>query len=604
MPSSSGNKNNKKPATATVAEDEAYAQALQEEYRKDFLRRQAKKNKYNQARREQQQQQQQQHQASAPPEDLLSSPYVPSTATWAASASAAASRAPPAPPSYNMRRNQTVDDEEYARQLQAQLEQEATQEILYYSPAATTATNTAPYVDSNNVFSDPDVDDLAQQLQDEEYARRLQNQVLKEDNRRRRQSEQQKQQQKQQRPEQAPTSIYPRTRTSSHFLDERTNSSLSDEATARRIQQELQDAEFAQRLSVLEQQEAMAQQVQQQENAAAAARRTPRQNCMRRLVPLLICATAIAVVPLLFVFGVFNTSDIPIFDDITDWINGDPWSGNTTVLGGPSPGGDAYAWSNSGNGLTLDILNACSDDWQVFINEALANWDQGAPIDSLSFRTTRIDYETTCSDVTGKLKICNGNYGDTRWRGLNEVMLSPRQNTIISSTARLNEYYLSRESDAQKLYTACHELGHGFGLPHWDEDFFNRDLGNCMDYTQNPSRNSKPDESNFLYLAQLYGGRNVTADGTAASSASTSVASSVPPGNNRRRRRHLRNQQLGSSSNNDNSNQQSSRLLDTLPYNAKRRVLHASDHHEVHLLPKGDGSGIMILQQYLLALSS
>ena len=109
--------------------------------------------------------------------------------------------------------------------------------------------------------------------------------------------------------------------------------------------------------------------------------------------------------------------------------------------------------------------------------------------------------ENSCSD-----------YGDTRWRGLNEVLLSPRQNTIFSSTAKLNEFYLNYESDYQKLYTSCHEIGHGFGLPHWDEDFFNKDLGNCMDYTQNPEKSYFPDASNFLYLAQLYGGREVVND--------------------------------------------------------------------------------------------
>jgi hypothetical protein len=47
----------------------------------------------------------------------------------------------------------------------------------------------------------------------------------------------------------------------------------------------------------------------------------------------------------------------------------------------------------------------------------------------------------------------------------------------------MNEFYLLTESDDQKLYTMCHEMGHGFGLPHWDEDFFNKDMGTCMDYT-------------------------------------------------------------------------------------------------------------------------
>jgi hypothetical protein len=49
------------------------------------------------------------------------------------------------------------------------------------------------------------------------------------------------------------------------------------------------------------------------------------------------------------------------------------------------------------------------------------------------------------------------------------------------------------------------KIGHGFGLQHTDEDFFNSDLGNCLDYTNNPEVNQSPDESNFNFLVELYG---------------------------------------------------------------------------------------------------
>ena len=48
-------------------------------------------------------------------------------------------------------------------------------------------------------------------------------------------------------------------------------------------------------------------------------------------------------------------------------------------------------------------------------------------------------------------------------------------------------------------------LGHGLGLGHFDENFYNKDLGNCMDYTERPENNMHPDESNFLVLEELYG---------------------------------------------------------------------------------------------------
>lgn len=54
----------------------------------------------------------------------------------------------------------------------------------------------------------------------------------------------------------------------------------------------------------------------------------------------------------------------------------------------------------------------------------------------------------------------------------------------------------------------CHELGHGLGLGHTDENFHNKDLGNCMDYTERPENNMHPDTLNFEALEQMYGNVN------------------------------------------------------------------------------------------------
>ena len=42
-------------------------------------------------------------------------------------------------------------------------------------------------------------------------------------------------------------------------------------------------------------------------------------------------------------------------------------------------------------------------------------------------------------------------------------------------------------------------------MPHTDESFWNRDLGNCMDYSHNPTANMHPDYTNYEFLADLYG---------------------------------------------------------------------------------------------------
>lgn len=45
----------------------------------------------------------------------------------------------------------------------------------------------------------------------------------------------------------------------------------------------------------------------------------------------------------------------------------------------------------------------------------------------------------------------------------------------------------------------------GFGLPHTDENFWNKDQGNCLDYSNNPYANMHPDVVNFEFLEQMYG---------------------------------------------------------------------------------------------------
>lgn len=138
----------------------------------------------------------------------------------------------------------------------------------------------------------------------------------------------------------------------------------------------------------------------------------------------------------------------------------------------------------SNNGLQLMILNALDSDWYSFFDQAVADWDNGSP-DVLTLSTSVVSPDSACQPLDGVMKVCNGDYGDNGWRGLNTAVITAT-GTITSSIAQMNEFYLSKESDARKQYTMCHEIGHGFGLGHVDENFDNKDLGTCMDYTNNP----------------------------------------------------------------------------------------------------------------------
>eukprot|EP00980_Cylindrotheca_fusiformis_P013441 scaffold3437_cov113-Cylindrotheca_fusiformis.AAC.8 len=177
-----------------------------------------------------------------------------------------------------------------------------------------------------------------------------------------------------------------------------------------------------------------------------------------------------------------NLSD----SDFSDLWDKDP-NGGTSVSDNST-----NAWRNNGNGLSLEILDALDDNWQTEFDTAVTDWDNGDP-DTLTLTVKQGQVDPSCSPVNGLMKVCNNNFGDTGWLGINEMVIRG-QSTIESSVAKMNEYYLRNAEYDKRLYTMCHEIGHGFA-----------DTGNCLDYTNNPSANLRPGQINFNRLKELYG---------------------------------------------------------------------------------------------------
>jgi hypothetical protein len=206
-------------------------------------------------------------------------------------------------------------------------------------------------------------------------------------------------------------------------------------------------------------------------------------------------------------FGYFTKQDLQdltgaFSDGFTNILGADPFSGKS----GGGINGTVYEWvgTNGNGGLTLELLNALDSSWQTFFEQAVSDWDSGTP-DALTLTTVTSTPEYECEQVEGVMKVCNGDYGDTGWRGINELILTS-QDKIVSSIAKMNEFYLtSTTSDIDKQYTMCHEIGHGFGLPHTDENFMNSPLGDCLDYSNSVTNNQKPGQVNYDKLVAAYG---------------------------------------------------------------------------------------------------
>jgi len=167
-----------------------------------------------------------------------------------------------------------------------------------------------------------------------------------------------------------------------------------------------------------------------------------------------------------------------------------------------------YSWNTkSGEGLELTVANALTPDWHDEFDKAMADWNLSP---DMTLASSVVDVDLDCKPESGIMKVCNNDYGDVGWKGINEILT--QGSTIVSSVAKMNEFYVGQfvntggtNIEDERQYTMCHEIGHGFGLPHQDEDFTNADLNSCMDYSMRPGANLIPNEQDFNSLTILYG---------------------------------------------------------------------------------------------------
>lgn len=195
--------------------------------------------------------------------------------------------------------------------------------------------------------------------------------------------------------------------------------------------------------------------------------------------------------------------DLANFTDVLDGLDG--ISFGDLFQEDPSYGdGATTSWKRKyvqpdNGGLHLTLQNALDDTWQQEFKLAVADWNESP---ALTLTTQRVAVDHSCEPVEGVMVVCNANFGDTGWVGINENAI--QSGVIIESVSKMNEFYLRNANFAHRRFTMCHELGHGFGLPHTDENPYNRNLGDCLDYTDDPEENLYPGEVNFAKVADLY----------------------------------------------------------------------------------------------------
>lgn len=186
----------------------------------------------------------------------------------------------------------------------------------------------------------------------------------------------------------------------------------------------------------------------------------------------------------------------------------------------------SYHWARTANPLVLKINEALSSNWEPYLRDAMHHptYDDWAQSSVLDFNPTTPVASSAdpkrCNPIAGQVLVCNARYGQRGWLGIASIWANG--NHITQATTKVNDTYFNTatyNTPAWRQFVMCQEIGHDFGLDHQDETFGNANLGTCMDYTNNPSTNQRPNAHDYQQLATIYGHVDSTNTATATAAA-------------------------------------------------------------------------------------
>lgn len=169
-----------------------------------------------------------------------------------------------------------------------------------------------------------------------------------------------------------------------------------------------------------------------------------------------------------------------------------------------------YHWARTANPFTLKTVDSVTSAWDSYLDTAIADWSQSSVLDlTKETGSTGSTDRRRCRPVSGKIRACNYTYGNNGWLGLAQIWIDGN-NHIAQGVTKLNDTYFNTatyNTPPWRRLVMCQEIAHDFGLDHQDENFYNANLGSCMDYTADPDgppSNEHPNAHDFEQLETIY----------------------------------------------------------------------------------------------------
>lgn len=199
--------------------------------------------------------------------------------------------------------------------------------------------------------------------------------------------------------------------------------------------------------------------------------------------------------------------------------------GSLIAVANASHAWSKYHWNLSTDDTTADPLdlgdNLTTAAWDSSLAGASSDWNNSV----LKNEVAAGGSNANCDPTSGRVEVCNGEYGNNGWLGLASIWITRgRSGHIVQGVAKMNDTYFNTpayNTPAWRDYVVCQEVGHTFGLGHQDENSYNANLGSCMDYTNDPDgtagtttqlSNLHPNQHDYDMMADIYAHLNGTSD--------------------------------------------------------------------------------------------
>ena len=161
-----------------------------------------------------------------------------------------------------------------------------------------------------------------------------------------------------------------------------------------------------------------------------------------------------------------------------------------------------YAWAWDGTPIDVVIYNNTSGDWVNRVPTASTDWNVS---DSINGSVSKGN-NAQCDFITGRIDVCNDDYGSVGWLGLASIQING--NEITSGWSKMNDFYFNQpqyDTEIWRQLVMCQEIGHNYGLGHQNENFRTNTTDSCMEYTSTPTAiDMTPDAHDYEQLEQMY----------------------------------------------------------------------------------------------------